>query len=94
MDMPRVTTDDLRDDYERVREMVRRGPVALGDDLVLVTPEQHERLLTADDRTANDRATHDRVACHPADLPDDMIAAIDDLADALDRDERDQARAS
>ena len=73
MDMPRVTTDELENDYERVREMALHGPVAVGDGVVLMSRTLYEA-MTRDER----------VACHPADLPDDMIAAIDDLGEALE----------
>ena len=72
--MSTVTVDDLEHDYERVREMASGGPVSLaGGDLVVLTREGYERLRE-----------RERVACHPADLPDAMLRSLDETIATLE----------
>ena len=69
--METVTASDLRKDFDRYHARARKGVIEVtsqgGGSVVLLPIEDYERL----------KAMDDRVALHPADLPDDLSEELD-----------------
>lgn len=69
--MARVTSSDLEREFDRYGELAEREPVTITknghDRLVLVSVEEFARLKALDTRKAY----------HPAELPDDILEALE-----------------
>lgn len=72
-----VTASELQKNFGRYQAQAQRGAVKVTshgrESVVLLSAEDYERLKKLDDR----------VACHPADLPDDLAAALDESLEKM-----------
>ena len=70
--MVTITSAELQKQFGKFRDMARRVPVSVThhgrDDLVVLAAEEYRRLKSLDDR----------IACHPADLPPELLQGLGD----------------
>jgi prevent-host-death family protein len=75
--MVTITSAELQKQFGKFRDMARRVPVSVThhgrDDLVVMAAEEYRRLKSLDDR----------IACHPSDLPPDLLQALDDQLERM-----------
>ena len=67
----KASAAEVARNFGRFKELAQRGPVAVTshgrDSVVLISADEYARL----------KALDDRIALHPADLPDDIKAALE-----------------
>ena len=75
--MTTVTASDLQKNFGRYQAQAQREAVKVTshgrDSVVLISAEDYERF----------KALDDRIACHPADLPDELKQALDDSLEEM-----------
>lgn len=75
--MTTVTASELQKNFGRYQAYAQREAVMVTshgrESVVLISAEDYERYKSIDDR----------VSCHPADLPDELIAALDEALEEM-----------